>query len=451
MNLFKRIWNSYRRTIIRNCTDFQAPSTSLEYWQNRLFSASVIFLIPLSVVAVVPGIYMAYITDLKGLIAVDFLAIFTILGIAFLPGLTVYHRKLIFNGVLYVTSVTLLLYLGTVGPGLLYLLGITIFIVLSLDKKFGYLAVGLNTLICIVVGFMLYNEIGNFYIMAEYGLGSWIAVSSNLVILSAITVLLIPILFEGLQNALVEENKLKSELEIEQKILGETLEELKSKNDELERFAYTISHDLKEPLRMVRSFMGLLDKKYAPQLDEKAKSYIYYAVDGSRRMTESIDDLLEYSRIGRMYTNAEKLDLNEVVEDVKKIFSGELDRMNAEINTAKLPVIEGVPITLKMLFQNLISNALKYQPEGGKPNIEIGYKELDSHWQFFVKDNGIGIEQEYKEEIFRIFRRLHTNDQYSGTGMGLAICKKIVEQHGGEIWVESEEEVGSTFFFTVEK
>lgn len=451
MSTLKNIWQRYKSVIITNCTNEFVADTSLAYWQNRLFAASVIYIIPLSLVAIIPGIYVAYITDLKWLIASDIIAMLTILAVAFFPGFSVLTRKILFNSVLYITSLALLIYLGSFGPGLLYLLGISIFIVLSLDKKYGYIAVGLNTTICIVAGIFIYFEIGNIELLTQYGLDTWIAVSSNLIFLSAVSVILIPILFDGLQSAILEENKLRTELQYEDAKLKGTVEELHQKNKELEQFSYTISHDLKEPLRMIRNFMELLERRYGNQLDEKAHTYIHYATDGAQRMTQSIDDLLEYSRIGRLYSNIEKVNLDLMIEEIMEPINPQDNPDFVSIEYDDLPEIKAIPICMKMLLQNLISNGIKYQPAGQQPKIKITASDLGEFWEFAVTDNGIGIEDEYREEVFNLFRRLHTRDQYSGNGMGLAISKKIVEQHNGEIWVDSEPGKGSTFYFTLQK
>lgn len=451
MEFIHKAWNRYLELIHQNCTDDLVADTSLHYWQNRLFAASVAYLIPLSIIAIIPGLYMAYITELKGLMVVDSIAMLSILSVAFLPGLSVYLRKIIFNGMLYLVSATLLFYLGSHGPGLLYLLAITIFIVLSLDKIYGYLAFAMNTLICIGIGFSLYYGVGNFVIMDQYQVDSWIAVSTNLIFLSGVSVLLIPVLFNGLQSALIQENNLRSEVETQKGQLKDTIDQLNSKNQELEQFAYTASHDLKEPLRMIKSFMQLLERNYSEKLDDKAQRYINFAVDGAQRMTKSIDELLEYSRIGRLYNTSNELDSQGIVQEVLRSLEADIEDQQAEINVSNLPMINVVPVTFKMLVRNMITNALKYQPVEQKPVISINAQDIGDHWKFSFKDNGIGIDNEYHEEIFGIFRRLHPRDSYSGTGMGLAISKKIVEQHGGKIWVESEEGKGSTFYFTIAK
>lgn len=387
---------------------------------------------------------MAYINDLKLLIVIDVLAIGSIVTVAFFPGISVFGRKLIFNGMLYLVAVALLNYLGATGPGLLYLLAITIFVLLSLDRVYGLLALGLNTLICIYFSFAIYYDFASHAVMDEYQLNSWIAISSNLIFLSGTAVFLIPKLFEGLQSTFDEQVLLKEELE-------DSVDELDNKNQELEQFAYIVSHDLKEPLRMVRSFLELLERRYKEQLDEKGRKYIHYAVDGAKRMSDRINDLLEYSRIGRKYTAMEEVHFGDVLDEVKTYLKAEIRNKDAEIIASDLPVARAVPIAINMLFQNLLSNALKYQPAGNRPVININAEEKETYWQFSVSDNGIGIDPDYNQQIFSVFERLHTREAYPGSGMGLAICKKIVEQHGGEIWVESQEGQGSTFHFTIAK
>ncbi|HEY9082720.1 MAG TPA: PAS domain-containing protein [Vicingaceae bacterium] len=227
--------------------------------------------------------------------------------------------------------------------------------------------------------------------------------------------------------------------------------ELIRSNEELEQFAYVASHDLQEPLRMVTSFLSQLEKKYAEQLDDKALQYIEFAVDGAKRMRQIILDLLEYSRVGKNNDNIENIDIEKIVEQVKALLRKTIEEKKATISYKKLPTILAYRSPIVQVFQNLISNGLKYSKAGVAPKIEISAKELKHEWQFTVKDNGIGINKEYFDKIFIIFQRLHGKTEYSGTGMGLAIVKKIIENFGGRIWLESKEGVGSTFYFTIKK
>jgi PAS domain S-box-containing protein len=233
--------------------------------------------------------------------------------------------------------------------------------------------------------------------------------------------------------------------------LGRRAGELAASNAELERFAYIASHDLQEPLRMVSSFLQLLQKKYKGQLDEKADQYIHYAVDGAERMKALIMDLLEYSRAGSAKETFGRVETETILKEVGDIFREKIAVAHARVEVGPLPVVWGDKVQLLQLFQNLLSNALKYQAADRAPVIYIRAKEEPGCWLFSVEDNGIGIDPQFFDKIFIIFQRLHNKADYSGTGIGLAICKKIVERHGGKIWVESSSDQGSIFYFTIGK
>lgn len=231
--------------------------------------------------------------------------------------------------------------------------------------------------------------------------------------------------------------------------LAKQAKDLELSNRELEQFAYIASHDLQEPLRMVTSFLTQLDRKYSNVLDEKAHQYIHFAVDGAKRMRQIILDLLEFSRVGRHTDTPEWIDLNELVNEITAMQRETIESKGANIHIDNLPAlyIHRLPIT--QVFQNLIGNGLKYAKADVAPQINIKAEKQETHWLFSVQDNGIGIGKEYYDKIFIIFQRLHTRDQYSGTGIGLSIVKKIIENLGGRIWVESRIDQGSTFFFTL--
>ncbi len=233
--------------------------------------------------------------------------------------------------------------------------------------------------------------------------------------------------------------------------LKQRADELAASNVELERFAYIASHDMQEPLRMITSFLQLFKKKYEDQIDETAEQYIHYAVDGAERMKKLIMDLLQYSRVGSNKDDFAEVDSNALLHEVVNVFMSRIDELKATVVVDPLPVIKAANKTqMFQLFQNLIGNALKYN-NGESVSIHAGGSEEKDHYQFFVKDNGIGIKPVFFEKIFVLFQRLHHKNEYSGTGIGLAICKKIVERHGGKIWVESEPGKGSCFYFTISK
>ena len=226
--------------------------------------------------------------------------------------------------------------------------------------------------------------------------------------------------------------------------------ELSASNSELERFAFVASHDLQEPLRMVSSFLALLEKKLGDKLDAVNKKYIDFAIDGAERMKKLIHDLLEYSRTGNKSEAPQLVDCNNIMLNVQKLFALSIAESNATLIINPLPVIEAAEAEMQQLFQNLVSNALKYH-NGHPLEIEVGCIEEEQFWKFYVKDNGMGIDSKYFEKIFIIFQRLHNKSDYSGTGIGLSVCKKIVNRYGGTIWVTSELGKGSTFYFTIPK
>jgi len=237
---------------------------------------------------------------------------------------------------------------------------------------------------------------------------------------------------------------LNKKLELQTKSLIKT-------NQELEHFAYVASHDLQEPLRMVTSFLTQLERKYKEQLDEKGKEYINFAVDGAKRMRNIISDVLEYSKISQVEETYEEVDINEIINSACKTNLDKIQETKAEIRYENLPTIISSKFPLTQIFHNLISNAIKYQKLHNKPIISILATENEKNWTFKVSDNGIGIENEYLEKIFVIFQRLHNKREYGGNGIGLAIVKKLIENLNGKIWVESEIDKGTTFYFTLPK
>jgi light-regulated signal transduction histidine kinase (bacteriophytochrome) len=226
-------------------------------------------------------------------------------------------------------------------------------------------------------------------------------------------------------------------------------EELARSNKELEQFAYVASHDLQEPLRMVSIFTQMLAQRYGDTLDENAREYIKFAVDGSKRMYNLINGLLAYSRIQTKGKEFTEVDINNVLEEILRNLSLQIEKVNAVISLSDMPVIYADKSQMIQLFQNLISNSIKFSK--GIPKIKVSSIEHDDYYLFSVKDEGIGIDPQYFERIFQIFQRLLPREEYEGTGIGLSICKRIVERHGGKIWVKSKPEKGSTFWFTIKK
>jgi len=254
---------------------------------------------------------------------------------------------------------------------------------------------------------------------------------------------------ELLENEVQERKSIQEKQQILLEKLEGVNQELERSNQELEQFAYVASHDLREPLRMISSYIQLFENKYKDMLDKNGLDFIHYIVDGSKRMHELINALLEYSRVGKREKELKTVDCNEILETVKGNLEIIIEENDARIEYNNLPQVKGDHMQLVRLFQNLITNAIKFKDQD-PPFITINAQERSKDWLFSVSDNGIGIDEEHFKKVFLIFQRLHIRNQYAGTGIGLAVCKKIIERHGGTIWVESEEQSkGSTFLFTI--
>ncbi len=246
----------------------------------------------------------------------------------------------------------------------------------------------------------------------------------------------------------LHEKELSRESKRAQRDLAAKVEELARSNEDLEQFAYVASHDLQEPLRMVATYAQLIEERYADKLDDNGRKYVGYAVDGAVRMQALIKDLLAFSRCGRPGMEAGPVDCNQIVQRVLVNLQIAITQSGAFILPANLPNVWGNSSQLEHVFQNLISNAIKFRGER-PPRISIGAAKQDEEWAFSVEDNGIGVLPEFAETIFCVFKRLHTRTEYPGNGIGLSICKKIVERHGGRIWVASWPGPGTKICFTL--
>jgi len=231
------------------------------------------------------------------------------------------------------------------------------------------------------------------------------------------------------------------------------VERLSDSNEELERFAFVCSHDLQEPLRMIRSFSERLDVHLKDKIkgDKKAQKYLHFVTDGAMRSQELIHDILSYSSVNSDTSNLEHVDLNALVQVIQTTMCAEQKTIPQNISWDKLPSVMGNKTQLYQLLQNLINNGLKYQKANATPKVHVGLTDSGDEWIISVRDNGIGMNEKHLSKIFEVFQRLHRRSEYAGTGIGLSICRKVIERHGGKIWVESEIDHGSTFFFSLPK
>jgi signal transduction histidine kinase len=256
---------------------------------------------------------------------------------------------------------------------------------------------------------------------------------------------------DRLRRTTVTRDTLAEEVVVRRKAqedLIEAADALQQSNRDLEQFAYVASHDLQEPLRTVASYLQLVKKRYAGRLDSDADEFIDFAVDGAGRMQQIIRDLLVYSRIGTQGKSFSAVDCNEALRDVMHNLKADVIRQEAEVTHDPLPRVSGDRVQMARLLQNLISNAIKYRSDA-RPKVHVSARRSGDEWILSVTDNGIGIAPEHADRIFGMFQRLHARDEYSGTGIGLAICKRIAGRHGGRIWLESEPGRGATFSFSI--
>ena len=230
---------------------------------------------------------------------------------------------------------------------------------------------------------------------------------------------------------------------------GKRAKELEAANKDLEQFAYVASHDFNEPLRMISSFTQLLERKYKDKLDPDANDYIHFVVDGATRMQKLLTNLLDFSRVSTHAKPFEQVDTKTIVEQVISILHQLINENNASISIDDLPVIKADEMQMVRVFQNLIENAIKFKKKTELPKIHISCTKQNNMFQFSVADNGIGIEKQYHDRIFIVFQRLHSVKDYPGTGIGLSICKRTVERHGGTIWFQSTVNKGTIFYFTI--
>lgn len=444
-------WDQYKAKVNSNFATKCKNRDSVDYWKNKLFSQTVIYLLPFSLIALIPGIYFSWINGLVYLVIIDIFSVAIIVSIGFIPHLSLAVRKVLFIFCVYFISTTFLYLIGITGPGLVYLLAATYFFIIICPNRYAFFPSILNLLICGLITVLIPFEILPWSNSINHNQIEWVAASSNLIFLGFLSSALIPMVFKGLESALKKERNLRSELDKQNMILETTLVELKSKNEDLEAFAYSASHDLQEPLRMISSFLTQLENKYSNQLDDKAKKYIFFAVDGAKRMRQIILDLLEYSRVGKLNGEMEWIDCNELIDQVNSLNKKLISDKSVSFKTRNLPKIFAHKTPLYQVFQNLIGNAIKYVNADVPPEIQIEGFDMGKEWRFAIRDNGIGINPEYFDKIFVIFQRLHGKDEFEGSGMGLSIVKKIIENLGGKIWVESKLGKGSTFIFTIPK
>lgn len=445
------LWLKYKNKVRANFRLEATASTDITYWRNRFFSNTIIYAIPFSLIAYIPGVYYSWVLGLTHLVVIDTVTVLLLVAIGFVPQLSLIQRKALFIFLIYFLAANLLYLIGPVGPGLLYMLGASFFSIIIFPNRYSFYPSFINIVICALVACVIPYDLFPWHNAPEHSVWLWIAVTSNLIFLSLVSAALIPRVFNSLERALRKEQEMRIERDQQNQLLEATLKELKQKNKDLEQFALVASHDLQEPLRMITGFLTQLNKKYGHQLDATAHQYIDFASDGAKRMRQIIQDLLEYARIDHSKATLEKIDVNQLIDEIRILQRKVIEEKSATIHTSNLPIVENYRVPLLQIFHNLIANALKYSKADRPIEVNITATESPTEWIFSVQDNGIGIDPKNFDKIFILFERLHGRSEYSGTGMGLAIVKKVIENLKEKIWVTSEPDKGATFYFSIRK
>jgi len=445
--------NYLQNIVNKNCISEDKNSVSLIYWSEIIFAKIVFVLVPLSLIAIVPAIIICLKTESYFILGFDIFCLIMLFLIGYIPKIKVNTRKISLIFLIYLAAFVLLVELGNFGPGLIYLLSATVFSLLLFPGKITFFPLILTFIFFVIFGALIYFNIFSIHLAPQIDLLEWVAVSSNVLFLSAIFTLMIPFFLSKLESTLTDKLTLINEINNTNEELKKSIKDVETKNNDLEQFAYIASHDLQEPLRMITSFMDKLKVKYENQLDEKAKSYIHFSVDGAKRMKRIINDLLEYSRTLNKNETLEQTDLNVIVEDYLKLRRNIIDEKSARIltNTTSLPTFKTYATSLTHVLHALLDNALKYTKTDVSPIIQLSVIEKEQVWEFSIIDNGIGIKPEFFDKIFVLFQRLHNQQEYAGTGIGLAVAKRHIDFLGGKIWLTSKMNHGTTFYFNVPK
>lgn len=442
-------WQQYRQSVLRRCGVHDEARKDIHYWRSKLFAENLVVLFPLCFIAVVPGMLYAMYKGSVVVTVLDMIVLITMGMATLMENLSLRWRKIIFLGTTYLASIILLAFIGLQGPGQIYLLASSIFGLLFTNSKYRFGYPILNTVILLGVTLAIHFGYSTPANPEQATATAWLVVVSNTIFLSFLFAVLLSRLVDQLDKRYQAQAQLSQKLSDERNNLQKALNKLEAKSADMEQFAYFASHDLREPLRMVTAFMQQLKTKYSHQLDEKANTYIHFATDGARRMEQLIDDLLQYSRTGRSIHERELVPVNDVITEVMILLRSAIQESGAQMSIEPMPVTHASKTELRLLFQNLISNAIKYQLPGQVPQIHISARQDGPNWLFSVTDNGIGIAAENQDRIFQLFQRLQSRQQYPGSGIGLAICKKIIDMMHGRIWVESVEGEGACFKFTI--
>lgn len=438
MNWFKR----YEQFMLKKIMPVHKSTSDLENLRNEIFFKCLLYISPFGLFVLIPGTINAINLQQTNVIIYSALTYIIMFVITIPSKLSIQVKKSIFTLAIYNLGFQLFFREDFFVLGILYWTIANISISLLYSKKTTIIISLINAFICLLIGFLIAtNQLSSLTI----NLKNWVIISINMLFLNIIISILINQLIQNLQNVIYKEIDTG-------KNLKNSIQLLQAKNEELEHMTYVASHDLQEPLRMVTSFLTQLDKKYKEQLDQRGKQYIHFAMDGAKKMRNVMLEILAFSKIGMIDGQQENININELVEEVLWMNRKLIQENNSQIVVDQFPIILGHKILLRTLFTNLISNAVKYKSNARISIIKVAYQDEDNNHVFKISDNGIGIQPEKTEQIFLLFNRGDlNNNQIQGSGIGLAICKKITVLMNGEISVTSVYNEGCTFIVRLPK
>jgi signal transduction histidine kinase len=438
MNWFKR----YEQFMLKKIMPVHKSTSDLENLRNEIFFKCLLYISPFGLFVLIPGTINAINLQQTNVIIYSALTYIIMFVITIPSKLSIQVKKSIFTLAIYNLGFQLFFREDFFVLGILYWTIANISISLLYSKKTTIIISLINAFICLLIGFLIAtNQLSSLTI----NLKNWVIISINMLFLNIIISILINQLIQNLQNVIYKEIDTG-------KNLKNSIHLLQAKNEELEHMTYVASHDLQEPLRMVTSFLTQLDKKYKEQLDQRGKQYIHFAMDGAKKMRNVMLEILAFSKIGMIDGQQENININELVEEVLWMNRKLIQENNSQIVVDQFPIILGHKILLRTLFTNLISNAVKYKSNARISIIKVAYQDEDNNHVFKISDNGIGIQPEKTEQIFLLFNRGDlNNNQIQGSGIGLAICKKITVLMNGEISVTSVYNEGCTFIVRLPK
>lgn len=421
----------------------------MRFLSDVIFAKCVFLLTPLSLLAIIPAVLVSLKSHNYLVLYLDVFCFSLLILIGYLPGFGVNARKYLLVSLIYLAAFVLLLEFQSFGLGLVYLLSASVFHLLIFPYQKSLISLLLTLIFCVLFGMFIYTEIIKIGSEPETYLLAWVAISSNVLFLAVLFALIIPYFFSRLENTILEKLQVLDSLNQSNEELKKSMAKVTSQSAELEEYAFVASHDLQEQLRMISSYLGKIRLKYQDQINPQADVYFNFALQGAHRMKNIIQDLLEHSSVGKVGNSMEVVDIDQVVHCFCKSNENLIALKGIQIEVKDLKQVKAFKAPLTNAIHRILENALIFSREGVVPHVKIQMCQEWDFWKISIQDNGIGIDKQFFEKIFGIFKRLHNRQNHSGNGIGLSIAKKHIESWGGKIWLDSIPGEGTTFYFTI--